>query len=72
MTLSIMVEKLIVQTRPMTDRVKINTDGASKGNPRLAGVGGLMRDDGGKWLGGFVANIGACSAYRNWPGTVGC
>ena len=42
--------------------VKVNTDGASHGNPGLATAGGVIRDSEGKWCGGFALNIGRCSA----------
>ncbi|PKI49381.1 hypothetical protein CRG98_030309 [Punica granatum] len=36
----------------------LNTDGAAEGNPGKAGARGLIRDEHGKWLGGFAQNIG--------------
>ncbi|VYS68370.1 unnamed protein product [Arabidopsis thaliana] len=42
--------------------MKLNTDGASRGNPGLATVGGVVRDGQGRWCGGFALNIGVCSA----------
>lgn len=42
--------------------VKINTDGASKGNPGDAGCGGVIPGDDGGWLVGFMHHIGCCSA----------
>lgn len=47
---------------PMVGFIKLNFDGASKGNPSLAGMGHLFRDDQGKmkWIyadnGGFMSN----------------
>ncbi|PKI40487.1 hypothetical protein CRG98_039123 [Punica granatum] len=38
--------------------IKVNTNGAAKGKPGMAGAGGLIRDDFGRWLGGFSQNIG--------------
>lgn len=40
--------------------IKLNTDGASKGNLGEASGGGLIQDSVGGWLGGFVVNIGHC------------
>ena len=36
----------------------MNSDGASQGNPGYAGGGGLIRDHNGKWVKGFMRNIG--------------
>nr|ABW81036.1 unknown [Arabidopsis lyrata subsp. lyrata] len=41
---------------------KMNTDGASQGNPGLATASGVLRNSDGKWCGGFALNIGRCSA----------
>lgn len=41
----------------------MNFDEASKGNLGHTGVGGLMRDQGGKWLGGFMENIGTYTSF---------
>lgn len=38
--------------------VRLNTDGATKGNSGPTSVRGLLRDDTGQWLGGFVKFIG--------------
>lgn len=42
-------------------KVKVNTDGASRGNPGIAGAGGVIRDANGKWLVGFAAHLGIAS-----------
>jgi len=42
----------------------LNTDGASKGNPGLAGCGGVLRDDRGEWQWGFAMNMGFCSSIK--------
>ncbi|KAG7589698.1 Ribonuclease H-like superfamily [Arabidopsis suecica] len=41
---------------------KLNTDGASHGNPGLAAAGGVVRDGEGNWCSSFALNIGICSA----------
>ncbi|KAG7593458.1 Ribonuclease H domain [Arabidopsis thaliana x Arabidopsis arenosa] len=41
--------------------MKLNTDGASKGNPGLAAAGRVLRDGDGRWCGGFAVNLGKCS-----------
>ena len=56
------MERQITWTRPMSGWCKLNTDGASKGNPGLAAAGGVIRDENGRWKGGFAINIGICSA----------
>ena len=38
--------------RPPIDWFKLNSDGASIGNPGKAGGGGLIRDHQGKWIKG--------------------
>lgn len=42
--------------------IKLNTDGASKGNPGLATGGGVFRDALGSWCLGFYQKSGACNA----------
>ena len=37
-------------------------DGCSKGNPGIAGAGGVLRDQMGSWIRGFARNIGICSS----------
>lgn len=55
-------ERMIRWLLPGEGWVKLNTDGASRGNPGLATAGGALRDKEGKWCGGFALNIGICSA----------
>ena len=47
---------------PAEGWIKLNIDGCSKGNPGLAGAGGVIRDHMGNWIGGFARNIGICSS----------
>ncbi|KAG7566501.1 Reverse transcriptase domain [Arabidopsis suecica] len=56
------VERLIGWVAPAVGWLRINTDGASHGNPGLATAGGVLRDSEGNWCGGFALNIGRCSA----------
>ncbi|CAA7012925.1 unnamed protein product [Microthlaspi erraticum] len=42
--------------------MKLNTDGASRGNPGLAAAGGVLQNAYGEWCGGFALNIGSCTA----------
>ncbi|CAA7018343.1 unnamed protein product [Microthlaspi erraticum] len=55
-------ERLIGWSPPEGDWIKLNTDGASRGNPGSAAAGGVLRDAEGQWCGGFAINIGRCSA----------
>ena len=55
-------EIMIGWTPPRVGWMKLNTDGASHGNPGLATAGGVLRNGDGEWCGGFVFNIGRCSA----------
>lgn len=41
--------------------MKLNMDGALRGNPGLAAAGGVLRDGDGNWCGGFAVNISKCS-----------
>ncbi|KFK31801.1 hypothetical protein AALP_AA6G160600 [Arabis alpina] len=56
------IEHMIKWQPPRDGWVKLNTDGASRGNPGLAAAGGVLRDGDGNWCGGFVLNIGICFA----------
>jgi hypothetical protein len=43
-------ERMVGWRRPGEGWARINTYGAAKGNPGLAGGGGLLRDEGGRWI----------------------
>ncbi|KAL9859832.1 putative RNA-directed DNA polymerase [Arabidopsis thaliana] len=55
-------ERRISWSRPSEGWCKLNTDGASRGNPGLAAAGGVLRESNGEWRRGFAINIGICSA----------
>lgn len=38
--------------------IKINTDGSFKGSTGMAAAGGVLRDEHGNWVGGFIMNSG--------------
>ncbi|XP_028089709.1 putative receptor-like protein kinase At3g47110 [Camellia sinensis] len=42
---------------PLAGKIKLNTDGCSKGNPGPAGYGGLFRDERGTWLHGYHGKL---------------
>lgn len=46
--------------KPEEGVVKINYDGSSNHVVKIAGCGGILRNHEGKWLGGFVSNLGHC------------
>ncbi|KAJ8898838.1 hypothetical protein K2173_008147 [Erythroxylum novogranatense] len=48
---------------PSNGWMALNTDGASKGNPGVVGAGGVIRDTKGRWLHGFVQNIGIATSF---------
>lgn len=58
----VQVERQVSWRKPNEGWVKLNTDGASHGNPGEATAGGALRDEEGNWIGGFVLNIGICTA----------
>ena len=49
---------------PSTGIFKLNTDGASKGNPGKSGAGGLIRNHEGRWVAGFCHNIGTTNSLE--------
>ncbi|XP_016178547.1 uncharacterized protein LOC107621000 [Arachis ipaensis] len=44
--------------------VKLNTDGAVEKNQKIAACGGLIRTNEGKWVAGFIANLGNCNVIH--------
>ncbi|KAJ8421529.1 hypothetical protein Cgig2_033903 [Carnegiea gigantea] len=49
---------LILWRTPAKGRVKLNIDGALKGNPRPIGGGGVIGDHYSNWTRGFASNLG--------------
>ena len=58
------VEKLINWVVPPLGWAKLNTNGTSKEILRIAGYGGLLRDDTSRWIASYSLNIGFCSAFK--------
>ncbi|CAA7042099.1 unnamed protein product [Microthlaspi erraticum] len=56
------MERLISWSPPSVGWMKLDTDGASRGNPGAATAGGVLRNGNGQWCGGFALNIGRCTA----------
>lgn len=50
--------KIVEWTKPSIGWVKLNTDGASLGNPGIAGAGGLLRDHKGQLIFAFKEPLG--------------
>lgn len=57
-------EILVCWKLPLSDWIKLNCDGASKGENRLASCGGVLWDQTGKWLRGYAANLGIASVVE--------
>ena len=57
-------EILVKWQCPSVGWVKLNTDGASKGNPGKAGAGGVIRGHRGEVFEMFAMNCGECSCTR--------
>ena len=58
------VETLVSWRHPAVGWVKLNTDGAAKGNPGAAGGGGLIRGHRGELFEVFTINCGSCTCTR--------
>lgn len=48
--------------KPLMNWLKLNTDGASLGNPGKVGRGGVIRDSAGRWVKGFSRSIGLATS----------
>ncbi|KAL2937362.1 hypothetical protein RDABS01_020811 [Bienertia sinuspersici] len=49
---------------PPSGWIALNSDGAAKGAPGLAGGGGIIRDHWGRMVRAYSANFGICTAYK--------
>ena len=58
-----LIEKHIRWERPNQGWMKLNTDSSSLGNPGIAGGGGVVRNEHGKWIVGFLRKIGRTTSY---------
>lgn len=56
--------KLVQWEKPPSSWTKLNTDGASLGNPGVAGCGGVVRDESGNRMAGFARRIGITSSFK--------
>jgi ribonuclease HI len=50
--------------RPPEGWIKLNSDGACKGNNGISGCGGLFRNSDGRWIKGYAKKIGSCDAFH--------
>lgn len=57
-------ETVIRWHAPKEDWIKLNVDGASKGNLGVAGGGGVFRDHYGNWIKAFACYLGWCTSIR--------
>ncbi|KAL4298591.1 hypothetical protein AHAS_Ahas17G0016200 [Arachis hypogaea] len=48
---------------PPENWTKLNTDSAASTNPNAGGCGGVIRNEQGRWVAGFMANLVCCSAF---------
>lgn len=55
------IKILVGCSLPPSGWTKPNTDGATKGNPGVAGGGGLLHDSTSVWHLGFARNVGFCT-----------
>ena len=58
-----LISLLVKWNKPPIEWFKLNTNGASSGNPSKAGGGGLIRDCDGKWIKGFLRSTGHVSSF---------
>ena len=64
------VSQTIKWTAPAKPFIKLNTDGCSLDNPRMAGAGNFLRDSSGVWISSFSLNKGIMTNNMAELGTV--
>ncbi|CAJ2627891.1 unnamed protein product [Trifolium pratense] len=50
--------------KPPEGWIKLNSDGACKGNNDISGCGGLFRNSDGRWIKGYAKKIGSCDSFH--------
>ncbi|XP_028055196.1 uncharacterized protein LOC114259389 [Camellia sinensis] len=58
------VPRLIKWCLPPAGKLKLNTDGCSKGDPGQARYGGLLQDETGTWIWGYYGKLGQCTSIE--------
>lgn len=67
------IPSLVCWQHPQASRLKLNVDGASRGNLGLAGARGVLRDLDGKLIMAFSTTIGTCTNnYAKLMGLLHC
>ncbi|KAF5932569.1 hypothetical protein HYC85_028740 [Camellia sinensis] len=61
---NILDNELISWSLPPPGKLKLNTDGSSKGDPSDGGFGGLIRDERGMWLCGYFGKLTNCTCIE--------
>lgn len=56
--------KLVTWKFPGTGKIKLNTDGSSRGNPGPAGFGGVFKEERGHWVLGFYGRLADCTSLE--------
>ena len=49
--------------KPQSGWIEMNTDGSSNESSRIAGCGGVLRDEQGRWIKGFAKKIGIINSF---------
>nr|BAE79385.1 unnamed protein product [Ipomoea batatas] len=53
----------VVWSPPAAGFTKLNSDGACKSHSHLASAGGLLRNENGLWVAGYICNIGTANSF---------
>lgn len=56
--------RLVSWNFPGTGKLKLNTDGSSRGNPGPAGYGGVFREERGYWVLGYLGRLEDCTSLE--------
>ncbi|MED6174742.1 hypothetical protein PIB30_071951 [Stylosanthes scabra] len=56
--------QILLLTKIKSQRTKLNTDGAAKGNSRNNDCGGLLQNEEGRWLAGYAHKTGVGTTFQ--------